>query len=288
MPESFMQIIDYTDKNASTDFFNSMVEYGFGVIKNAPIDKAGIRGMYASWHKFFCLSQEEKLKFEFCNKKHDGFVSTSLSETAKSHSIKDLKEFYHFYEWSKCPDNLQPITTNMLQQMSIFGAELLSWLERYAPAEVTSLFSEPLNEMINGSDLNLLRLIHYPPLDGTENIGAMRAAAHADINLITILPSPVEPGLQLLDKNDNWIDVPYHEDYIIINIGDMLQEASGKYFKSTLHRVTNPEGNAKQNARLSTPLFIHPRDEVRLSAKYTAGEYRAERYAELGLDKDES
>jgi isopenicillin N synthase-like dioxygenase len=282
-----MQVIDYTDKNASADFFASMVEYGFGVVKNSPVNKTDIANMYASWHEFFCLSIDEKLKFEFSNKAHDGFVSTSLSETAKAHSIKDLKEFYHFYEWSRCPQNLKPITINMLQQMSVFGAELLSWLEQHAPNEVTSLFSAPLNEMIKGSELNLLRLLHYPPLDGTENVGAMRAAAHADINLITILPSPVEPGLQLLDKNNNWIDVPYHEDYIIINIGDMLQEASGQYFKSTLHRVTNPEGNAKQKARLSMPLFIHPRDEVRLSASYTAGEYRSERYAELGLEKNE-
>ena len=283
-----MQIIDYTDKNASIDFFNSMVEYGFGVIKNSPIKQEDISGVYASWHKFFCLSQEEKLKYEFSNKTHDGFVSTSLSETAKAHSIKDLKEFFHFYEWSRCPENLKPGTIGLFKQMASLGAELLSWLEQHAPAEVKSLFSEPLRDMIKDSDLHLLRLLHYPPLDGTENIGAMRAAAHTDINLITILPSSVEPGLQLLDKNDNWIDVPYREDYIIINIGDMLQEASGKYFRSTFHRVINPAGNAKQNARLSMPLFVHPRDEVRLSAKYLAGEYRRERYAELGLEKDDS
>lgn len=283
-----MQIIDYNDKNASIDFFKSMVEYGFGVVKNAPINKTDISNMYAAWHEFFCLPQEEKLKYEFSNKTHDGFVSTNLSETAKAHSIKDLKEFFHFYKWSKCPENLKPITMNLFDQMVDFGSELLGWLEQHAPAEVKSLFNEPLRQMIKDSELHLLRLLHYPPLDGTEELGAMRAAAHADINLITVLPSSAEPGLQLLDKHDKWIDVPCHPDYIIINIGDMLQEASGKFFRSTLHRVVNPAESAKQNARLSMPLFIHPRDEVRLSPNYIAGEYRRERYAELGLEKDDA
>ena len=131
----------------------------------------------------------------------------------------------------------------------------------------------------------MLRVLHYPPLKDDIEPGAMRAAAHGDINLITILPSSREPGLQLLDKNEEWIDVPYGKGYIIVNIGDMLQECLSGYLKSTLHRVVNYEKSAGKVSRFSMPLFIHPRDDVKLSERVTAEEYRQERYAELGLSE---
>ena len=135
--------------------------------------------------------------------------------------------------------------------------------------------------------MNLLRLIHYPPIDGSEEDGAVRAAPHGDINLLTILPSSTEPGLQLLSSNNEWIDGPFRKDYIIVNVGDMLQECSNHYYKSTIHRVINPEGIDASKPRLSLPLFLHPRNEVQLSERYLAEEYRQERYRELGLaDKE--
>jgi len=144
-------------------------------------------------------------------------------------------------------------------------------------------FSMPLSEMIAESTRTLLRLIHYPPLHGEEEIGAIRAAAHADINLLTLLPAASEPGLQLLTKSGAWVDVPFSSDYLIINIGDMLQECSGGYYQSTQHRVINPEGMDRGKARMSMPLFLHPGDDVRLSERYLAEEYRQQRFRELGL-----
>ena len=137
--------------------------------------------------------------------------------------------------------------------------------------------------MITDSKTNLLRIIHYPPLDGNEEDGAIRGSAHEDINLITLLVSGTEPGLQVQDTDGNWHDVSCDPGCLAINAGDMLQEASGGYFPSTTHQVINPDNEIKNKSRLSMPLFLHPRDEVILSKKYTAKEYLDERLREIGL-----
>ena len=129
----------------------------------------------------------------------------------------------------------------------------------------------------------MLRVLHYPPLTGDEEAGAIRAAAHEDINLLTILPAANEPGLQVQCQDDSWIDVPSDFGNLIINIGDMLQEASGGYFPSTTHRVINPSGKASTKSRISLPLFLHPRSEVKLSEKHTQASYLLERLRELGV-----
>jgi isopenicillin N synthase-like dioxygenase len=149
----------------------------------------------------------------------------------------------------------------------------------------------PLHKMVEHSEQNLLRILHYPPLglgSDAQRItadGAVRAAAHEDINLITLLPAATYPGLQVKTKDGEWIwaDMNVPKDAIIVNAGDMLQEASGGYFKSTTHRVVNPTGLGATVSRYSMPMFIHPRPDVRLSDKYTAGEYLDERLKELGL-----
>jgi len=136
--------------------------------------------------------------------------------------------------------------------------------------------------MIKGSTQSLLRVLHYPPIDDDDvEPGAIRAGAHEDINLITLLPSANEPGLQVKARDGSWLDVPCDFGNLIINIGDMLQEASGGYFPSTTHRVINPDGHDTKKARISLPLFLHPRPDVVLSERYTAGSYLQERLQEL-------
>ncbi|NMV12645.1 isopenicillin N synthase family oxygenase, partial [Vibrio parahaemolyticus] len=137
----------------------------------------------------------------------------------------------------------------------------LGWVEAYAPKDVQEKFSIALSEMINNSDKTLLRVLHYPPMTGEEEPGAIRAAAHEDINLLTVLPAANEPGLQVKSKEGDWIDVPCDFGNLIINIGDMLQEASGGYFPSTTHRVINPTGGRQEKSRISLPLFLHPKPE---------------------------
>jgi isopenicillin N synthase-like dioxygenase len=124
-------------------------------------------------------------------------------------------------------------------------------------------------------------------LNGTEEQGAIRAAAHEDINLITLLPAATEPGLQVKDKAGNWHDVKTDPETLVVNISDMLQEATDGFYRSTTHRVINPEGSDYSKPRLSMPMFVHPRADVVLSPRYTAGSYLNERLRELGLLKDE-
>ena len=118
---------------------------------------------------------------------------------------------------------------------------------------------------------------------GDEEVDAIRAAAHEDINLITLLVSPSAPGLQALDKEGVWQSVPCKKNTITVNIGDMLQECTQGYYRSTKHRVVNPSGDIKNISRYSMPLFLHPREQVRLSERYTAKQYLGERIRELGL-----
>lgn len=137
--------------------------------------------------------------------------------------------------------------------------------------------------MINDSEQTLLRVLHYPPLKGDEEPDAIRAAAHEDINLLTILPAANEPGLQVKSKDGSWLDVPCDFGSLIVNIGDMLQEASAGYFPSTTHRVINPQGSDQSKSRISLPLFLHPRPDVILSDRHTADSYLQERLRELGV-----
>ena len=106
---------------------------------------------------------------------------------------------------------------------------------------------------------------------------------HGDINLITVLPAGSQSGLQLQMQSGKWMDVQCEPEWIVINSGDMLNECSAGYYPSTIHRVINPKGDATRLPRYSMPVFIHPRDEVKLSDKYTARRFLDERLMEIGL-----
>jgi len=141
----------------------------------------------------------------------------------------------------------------------------------------------PLPEMIDSSPNNLLRIIHYPSLKGDEDKSALRGAAHEDINLITLLVSGTEPGLQVQNNNGKWQSITCDPGSIAVNTGDMLREVSKGYFPSTTHKVINPKKVDANISRYSMPLFLHPKSTVRLSEKYIAGEYLNERLKEIGL-----
>ena len=129
-----------------------------------------------------------------------------------------------------------------------------------------------------------MRAIHYFPIQNIKiNKNAVRAAAHGDINLITILLSGSQPGLQVLNKNKKWVDVPSDKGWLIVNSGDMLNKCSNNYYPSTIHRVINPKNTNNNVSRYSMPLFLHPRDEVVLNDKYTAKSYLEKRLKSLGL-----
>lgn len=276
-----VQVVDYRASDAPQKFVESLRNTGFGVLTNHPIQQALVDKIYQDWYTFF--SQEEKKEFAFDPEKQDGYFSSEISETAKGHTKKDIKEYYHVYPWGRIPEQLKSDILTYYKMASDLASELLDWVEKYSPAEVTKHYSEPLSNMIMDTPNTLLRILHYPPLQGTEEPGAIRAAAHEDINLLTILPAANEPGLQVQAQDGQWLDVPADFGHLIVNIGDMLQEASQGYFPSTSHRVVNPTGENATKSRISLPLFLHPRNEVVLSDKHTHESYLLERLRELGV-----
>ncbi|WP_372871695.1 isopenicillin N synthase family dioxygenase [Shewanella sp.] len=276
-----LETIDYRAPDAAAKFVASLRETGFGVLSNHPIQQSLVEDIYADWYAFF--QEGDKEAFLFKPETQDGFFPATVSETAKGHTVKDIKEYYHVYPWGRIPDSLRDKILAYYTNANALAAELLGWIEEHSPKDVKALFNEPLPKMIENSDKTLLRVLHYPPMTGSEEPGAIRAAAHEDINLITVLPAANEPGLQVKAKDGTWLDVPSDFGNLIINIGDMLQEASGGYFPSTSHRVINPEGMDKTKSRISLPLFLHPRPDVVLSERYTADSYLMERLRELGV-----
>lgn len=271
--------VDYAAPDAEQQFVQSLRDTGFGVLRNHPIDESAVQNIYQHWKDFF--NSDEKDDFLFDPERHDGFFPRAMAETAKGHSVRDIKEYFHYYPWGRCPDALRAEIDDYYKATIDFAATLLGWIENQTPPEVAVNYREPLSNMINGSDQSLLRVLHYPPIEDGVTPGAIRAGAHEDINLITLLPSANEPGLQVKARDGSWLDVPCDFGNLIINIGDMLQEASGGYFPSTTHRVINPEGQDSRRARISLPLFLHPRPDVVLSDNYTAGSYLQERLEEL-------
>ncbi len=240
-----------------------------------------VADIYAAWQQFF--DSNEKFDFEYNKDTQDGYFPQSVSEVAKGFTKKDIKEYFHFYPWGKCPEALRGQLQEYYDKANTLAAELLTWVEKYSPADVSAKYSQPLSSMIEDSGQTLLRVLHYPPLSGDEEPDAIRAAAHEDINLLTILPAANEPGLQVKAKDGSWLDVPCDFGNLIVNIGDMLQEASGHYFPSTTHRVINPAGTDMTKSRISLPLFLHPRPDVVLSERHTADSYLKERLRELGV-----
>ena len=271
--------INYNDSDADRLFEKSLKNTGFAVIKDHPIDKDLIGEVYKEWENYF--SSESKNDYMFDEVKQDGYFPY-LTENAKGSTAKDLKEFYHIYEWGRKPHMIGPKTMFLYRELTNIASTLLSWIQKNSPENVSKLFSVPLKDMIYKSQYNLLRIIHYPPLSGNEELNSIRAAAHEDINLLTVLVAGSQPGLQVLDNNENWLNVTTDKNTIVINSGDMLNMASDNYYPSTTHRVINPDPHSNVS-RYSMPLFLHPRDEVVLNENYTAGTYLQERLEEIGL-----
>jgi isopenicillin N synthase-like dioxygenase len=273
-----IKIIDFHSKDAAVEFTKSLHETGFAIIQNHPLEYELIDTVYDEWKFFF--NNDTKFNYKFNTRTQDGYFPFE-SENAKGYKEKDLKEFFQYYEWGIYPQNMSKKTVLLYHQLMAIGRELLIWIDTNSPEHIKQYFSMPLYNMILKSTMNLLRIIHYPPIDRNDG-GAIRAAEHADINLITILASGSQPGLQVLN-NGHWIDIECNPGWLVINIGDMLKECSNGYYPSTIHRVVNPIDNSKNISRFSIPLFIHPKNDVELSKRYSAKSFLEERLLEIGL-----
>ena len=273
-----VETIDFNHTDVGQELVRSLHETGFAVLRNHPIPRQLLDTIYAGWRDFF--NSEAKHDYLFDPDNFDGtqqgFHPQHVSETAVGHSVKDIKEFYHLIPDGKKPPGLAKDILEYRMLAFELGAVLLGWIEKYTPAKISANFAEPLPKMLS-SDASLLRILHYPPLTGDEEENAVRAAAHEDINMITLLPVAEQPGLQVRDNDGAWIDVASIPGELVVNSGDMLRELASGYFPSTTHRVLNPGGTIANESRISIPFFLTPRFEIRLSDAYTSGSYLEER-----------
>lgn len=276
-----VRTVSFKSSDAPREFASSLRETGFAVLTDHPIAPQLIEGTYREWETFF--SSEEKHRFKYDSQLQAGYFPFR-SENAKDYSRKDLKEFFHYYpKRAELPPIARSKTPELYRNLFSLGAELLNWIEENTPIEIRKHFSMRLSDMIDDSEETLLRILHYPPLSGKEEEGAVRAAAHEDINLITLLPAATAPGLEVKDTSGKWHSVECDPGMIVVNCGDMLQEVSDGYYPSTTHRVVNPSEPAAKERRYSMPLFLHPKRSVHLSSTRTAGEYLNERLMQIGL-----
>jgi isopenicillin N synthase-like dioxygenase len=276
--------IDLQSKTAGRDLVESFKNTGFAIITNHDIPAELITKTYQEWELFF--KSDVKLNYKFNPKSsHQSGFFPFKSENAKDNPVKDLKEFFHIYNESQYPQEFSMKDSEQLRKkLELLGFELLSLLAENTDPEIFQS-SESLIPMVYPDNVNLFRVLHYPPLGKDAEAGAIRASAHEDINLITLLPAATQSGLEVKDIDGNWHAVQSDFGNIIVNVGDMLELASNNYFKSTTHQVVNPTGEDAAKPRYSMPLFIAPREDVELSPTKTAKEYLDERLREIGLKK---
>lgn len=284
--------IDFKSKNAGKELVRSLRDTGFAVIKNHSINIDLIKRVYQQWEVFF--NDESKHEHKFNQETQTGYFPF-LSENAADSKIKDLKEFYHVYQKENIPNQIAEDTWKLRNELNQIGITLLEWIQKELPEDIKFQFSMPLPDMVKDSSSTLFRVIHYPPLSGNVEAGAVRAYEHYDIDLLTVLLTAAGPngsyvegartGLEVRGLDGQWHEVMSDPNSIIINCGDMLQIATGGFLKSTAHKVTNPKDESSKKSRYSCPLFIHPKGDVLLSGNKTAKEFLDERLKEIGLKK---
>ena len=272
--------VDYQSPEAPALFCKSLRETGFAVLTNHPIAATLIERAYAEWRDFF--QSEHKQNFLYRKPSQAGYFPFR-TEHAKDTSIADLKEFYHYYPGAPQPQTTRETSAELYQLLGQMAAVLLDWIENHLPPQVASKLSMPLRNMIIDSPNTMLRILHYPPLSGEIEPGAVRGAAHEDINLLTLLPAATAPGLEVKDVHGNWHAVPCDPGSVVVNIADMLQMCTEYYFKSTTHRVVNPDDDQKHHSRYSMPLFLHARPDVLLTNELTAEAYLHQRLRAIGI-----
>ncbi|MEO1078831.1 MAG: 2OG-Fe(II) oxygenase family protein [Pseudomonadota bacterium] len=270
-------IVDMRSAEAEEAFVETLRHTGFAVLRHPPLDAERLARMAAAWREFFLSEVKwEYLAEEVASGNTSGYIPPEVSETAVGHGRKDLKEFFHIVPDTRMPESLCGDALGHLHDAIALGRLLLDWVDRHCGTWLPPSLRGDLAQSLSPED-SLLRILHYPPLSGDEPEGAVRAAAHEDINLLTLLPVSAEPGLQILGRDGEWHNVPGEPGDVIINSGDMLQEASQRRLPSTSHRVINPPDAASNLSRIAMPYFLAPQLDRALSPRHTAGSYLRER-----------
>ena len=301
------------DPDSKKKFINDLgkgfSEIGFIALKGHLLNDSVKESLYDEVKNFFNLSNEIKSKYIISGLASQRGFTPFGKEHAKGRNVGDLKEFWHFGQYVKNEpelDNKYPknVIVNELEEFNSVGQktyELLEETGRHVLGAIACYLN--LDEtyfdkhIFNGN--SILRAIHYPPIT-QEPKKAERAAAHGDINLITLLMGAQGKGLQVLSNNGEWVDAIAEDDEIIVNIGDMLSRHTNNKLKSTIHRVINPPKDLWNSSRYSIPFFLHPRLEMPLNClescidsdspkkfdDITAGDFLYQRLVDLGLVKD--
>lgn len=283
MTSASVAVVPFDAPDAPERFTHSLRDTGFAVVVDHPLAWELVEGIHAEWSAFF----DSPAAMRYLMTDNEGYAPPSRSETAKGHHTPDLKEFFHVFPWSAYPSEVSGAALRYRDLAVEVALTLLGWVEANTPPEVAARFSMPLTEMVRGSTRTLLRVLRYPPLPPQVPDGAVRAAAHEDINLLTVLPASDEPGLELLGTDGTWYPVPCDPGSLAVNAGEMLDLASGGHYPATTHRVVNPTGPAARRARMALPLFLSPADDVVLADGRTADDFFQERLRELRGDRND-
>ncbi len=311
-------VVDYADflsqdENRKLKFIqavgDSLKDIGFFALKNHGIPLEAVEESYRLGDEFFALSDEVKHSYLQPQIAHQRGYTAFGVEHAKNNPAPDLKEFWQTgrshptsgktptYVPNVWPDRhvsgFKPVIDGLYVQMEQLSQNLLQSCSLYLdkPMDWLGSMAEDGN--------TIMRIIHYPPLGNDVPKGAVRSAAHEDINFITLLVTATADGLEVMDHDGSWIQVEGDASHIIVDSGDMLQNLTNGLFKSTTHRVVNPENSNER--RFSMPMFVHPRNEIDLTPRQefvemtggkvnyqsiTAGDYLHQRLVEIGLAKE--
>lgn len=290
---------------------DSFSEIGFAIVANHGVPDQTIDKAYKAFQDFFALPEDVKRRYEDPEIAGQRGYTSKGREHAKGHNVGDLKEFYHIGQTvtdgdpikKEYPDNIFP---EEVPDVEAYGVGLYSSLEMSGKAllqAISEYLDLPLNyfddKVHNGN--SILRPIHYYGIENPDAVpdGAVRAAEHEDINLITLLIGASAEGLEVLTKEGNWLPANPEPNQIVINVGDMLQRLTNNRLKSTTHRVVNPPKARMHEPRYSMPFFLHPKSNMDLTSlesciteerpkayeDMTAGEYLNQRLREIGLKK---
>lgn len=276
--------------------------FGFIILKDHKVSRDLLGRAYDKSAEFFALPEAEKVRY-FRKDGQRGYTPFGR-EHAKDSEFPDLKEFWHvgrefeegsplgkIYPANLWPENPDGFRQTFLELYNALEEAGLVMLEALAPS--LGVPQDFFRKMATDGN-SILRLLHYPPVPEGANPNSIRAAAHEDINLITILVAANGAGLQLLDRDGKWLPVETDPDNLIVDAGDMLARVCNDVVPATTHRVVNPEGGPNVS-RYSMPFFMHPHSDALLSciesckgdgAKYpdiTADAFLKQRLQEIGL-----
>lgn len=249
----------------------SFAEFGFGVVRDHGIPADLIARAEEMSKRFFALPDDVKRAYKIEGGGGARGYTPFGTEKAKDAKVHDLKEFWHVGRDLPAGD---PLAEYMAP--NIWPSEVPGFRETFE--ELYAAFDKAGDTILRAIALHLglaedffvatvedgnsvMRLLHYPPLDSAEAEGAIRAAAHGDINTITLLLGAEEAGLELLTRQGDWLAIDPPEGALVVNIGDMLDRLTNGKLRSTTHRVVNPKGESAHRARYSMPFFLHFRPD---------------------------